>query len=195
VGPSKLCSSLPTEFSTFLEYSRSLGFQDKPDYQYIKDLFNNLSMWEGFQNTAVFDWDGTHEQPQNPASNDPAQRKCEGYVIFLSFFDFLYIYLKLCLGCAPRCVNTSLLKSSFLPNFLALFSLHSFVLSILSIQSVYCRFDENGHHTAMFVEIPFSGHEAGFAMFANKFLSQFEISSKRWDVSPSVAVAQATCFF
>ena len=103
-GPSKLCRGLPAEFSTFLEYSRSLGFQDKPSYRYIKDLFNDLSTWEGFQNTAVFDWDGTDEQPtnmqptdvqpHNPASNDPGgyaigQRKREGYVIFLSLTSYI----------------------------------------------------------------------------------------------------------
>ena len=56
-------------------------------------------MREGFQNTAVFDWDGTDEQPtdeqpHNPASNNPggyAISKCkrEGYVIFLSLTSYI----------------------------------------------------------------------------------------------------------
>lgn len=31
----ELCSSFPPEFATFLEYSRSLAYTAKPDYDYI----------------------------------------------------------------------------------------------------------------------------------------------------------------
>ena len=79
------------EFSTFLEYSQSLSFEDNPDYGYISDLFNNLSSREGFQNAAVFNWDGAdkeqHQKSADPASDDPgyaiSQRKREGCVLFL----------------------------------------------------------------------------------------------------------------
>ena len=90
-APSKLCCGLPAEFSTFLEYSQSLSFEDDPDYGYISDLFNNLSSREGFQNAAVFDWDGADKEQRqksaDPASDDPgyaiSQRKREGCVLFL----------------------------------------------------------------------------------------------------------------
>ena len=86
-----MCCGLPAEFSTFLEYSQSLSFEDNLDYGYISDLFNNLSSWEGFQNAAVFDLDGAnkeqHQKSVDLASNDPgyaiSQRKCEGCVLFL----------------------------------------------------------------------------------------------------------------
>ena len=90
-APSKLCRGLPAEFSTFLKYSQSLSFEDDPDYGYISDLFNNLSSREGFQNAAVFDWDGADKEQRqksaDPASDDPgyaiSQRKREGCVLFL----------------------------------------------------------------------------------------------------------------
>ncbi|KAF8262057.1 casein kinase 1 epsilon [Lactarius quietus] len=52
-----LCGGLPSEFSTFLEYSRSLSFNDCPDYVYIRNLFNDLLSQEGSRNDEVFDWD------------------------------------------------------------------------------------------------------------------------------------------
>jgi serine/threonine protein kinase len=55
--PSNLCHGLPAEFVTFLEYSRSLSFDEIPDYGYISDLFKSLSTWEGLENVVVFDWD------------------------------------------------------------------------------------------------------------------------------------------
>jgi hypothetical protein len=93
VASSKLCRGLPVEFSTFLEYSCPLGFEDKPDYNYIHDLFNSLSLREGLQNAVAFDWDAD-EQPQNPASNNlgdyaVGQPKHEGYAIFFFFTSYM----------------------------------------------------------------------------------------------------------
>ena len=49
VSPDVLCSSFPEEFSTFLSYSRTLRFEDKPDYAYIRQLFRDLFIREGYQ--------------------------------------------------------------------------------------------------------------------------------------------------
>ena len=51
-----LCKSFPGEFATYLNYSRSLRFEDKPDYPYLKKLFRDLFVREGFQMDYVFDW-------------------------------------------------------------------------------------------------------------------------------------------
>jgi serine/threonine protein kinase len=37
-----LCEELPPEFEAYIEYTRSLGFSEKPDYTYLKNLFINL---------------------------------------------------------------------------------------------------------------------------------------------------------
>ena len=42
ITPSTLCEGLPAEFEVFLNYARSLEFKQKPDYQYLRDLFSCL---------------------------------------------------------------------------------------------------------------------------------------------------------
>ncbi|XP_065866749.1 casein kinase 1-like protein 2 [Euphorbia lathyris] len=51
-----LCRGYPTEFSSYFHYCRSLRFDDKPDYAYLKRLFRDLFIREGFQFDYVFDW-------------------------------------------------------------------------------------------------------------------------------------------
>uniref|UniRef100_A0A453A510 non-specific serine/threonine protein kinase n=1 Tax=Aegilops tauschii subsp. strangulata TaxID=200361 RepID=A0A453A510_AEGTS len=51
-----LCRGYPTEFASYFHYCRSLRFEDTPDYQYLKRLFRDLFIREGFQFDYVFDW-------------------------------------------------------------------------------------------------------------------------------------------
>lgn len=52
-----LCDDvLPREFARYIDYSRSLGFDDRPDYAYLRGLFGRLFTAEGFQHDDVFDW-------------------------------------------------------------------------------------------------------------------------------------------
>lgn len=51
-----LCRGFPQEFSIYLNYVRSLRFDDKPDYSYLRKLFRDLFVREGFQYDYVFDW-------------------------------------------------------------------------------------------------------------------------------------------
>lgn len=51
-----LCRGYPTEFASFFHYCRSLRFDDKPDYAYLKRIFRDLFIREGFQFDYVFDW-------------------------------------------------------------------------------------------------------------------------------------------
>lgn len=46
----------PAEFSTYLNFCRSLRFDDKPDYSYLRQLFRNLFHRQGFSYDYVFDW-------------------------------------------------------------------------------------------------------------------------------------------
>uniref|UniRef100_T1IQH1 Non-specific serine/threonine protein kinase n=1 Tax=Strigamia maritima TaxID=126957 RepID=T1IQH1_STRMM len=45
-----------TEFATYLNYCRSLRFEEKPDYSYLRQLFRNLFHRQGFTYDYVFDW-------------------------------------------------------------------------------------------------------------------------------------------
>lgn len=44
------------EFSTYMNFCRSLRFDDKPDYSYLRQLFRNLFHRQGFSYDYVFDW-------------------------------------------------------------------------------------------------------------------------------------------
>ncbi|PPD99823.1 hypothetical protein GOBAR_DD03147 [Gossypium barbadense] len=51
-----LCKSYPSEFVSYFQYCRSLRFEDKPDYSYLKRLFRDLFIREGYSFDYVFDW-------------------------------------------------------------------------------------------------------------------------------------------
>ncbi|KAK4107448.1 kinase-like protein [Canariomyces notabilis] len=52
-----LCDGfLPREFATYIDYTRSLGFHDRPDYSYLRGLFRRLFHAKGFKHDNVFDW-------------------------------------------------------------------------------------------------------------------------------------------
>ena len=51
-----LCKGLPSEFETYLTYTRDLPFEDQPDYSYLRKIFCDLFIREGFRKDYVFDW-------------------------------------------------------------------------------------------------------------------------------------------
>lgn len=52
----QLSRGYASEFSAFLHYTRSLKFEDKPDYGYLRKLFREVFVREGFSYDNVFDW-------------------------------------------------------------------------------------------------------------------------------------------
>lgn len=51
-----LCEGLPGGFNSYFIYIRSLGFDDKPKYSYLRKNFDDLFVREGFDHDNVFDW-------------------------------------------------------------------------------------------------------------------------------------------
>lgn len=51
-----LCRQYAPEFATYLNYVRSLRFDDKPDYAYLRRILRELFYRKGYQNDFVFDW-------------------------------------------------------------------------------------------------------------------------------------------
>merc|ERR1712125_262528 len=51
-----LCRQYPSEFAAYLNYCRSLRFEDRPDYAYLRRLFKDVFFREGYQYDFVFDW-------------------------------------------------------------------------------------------------------------------------------------------
>ncbi|KAG5390320.1 hypothetical protein IGI04_031861 [Brassica rapa subsp. trilocularis] len=65
-----LCKSYPSEFTSYFHYCRSLRFEDKPDYSYLRRLFRDLFIREGYQLDYVFDWTNL-KYPQTGSSSRP----------------------------------------------------------------------------------------------------------------------------
>jgi casein kinase I family protein HRR25 len=74
-----LCRGFPNEFAIYLNYTRSLRFDDKPDYSYLRKIFRDLFVREGFQYDYVFDWtvykyqknaQAIAQAAQNPGEDD-----------------------------------------------------------------------------------------------------------------------------
>ena len=55
VSEEELCKGLPVEFILYLKYCKSLGFSDKPDYQYLRHLFSDLFKRLGYVDDK-YDW-------------------------------------------------------------------------------------------------------------------------------------------
>jgi len=51
-----LCKGYPVEFRSYFEYCRSLRFEDRPDYAYLKRLFKELFYRKGFSYDNMYDW-------------------------------------------------------------------------------------------------------------------------------------------
>jgi len=83
----ELCEGYPEEFGIYLNYVRKLGFEETPDYDFLRELFTKVLRNNGDVDDGVFDWnllnDGkgweasvSQHQSQIPAPRPPQ----EGYV-------------------------------------------------------------------------------------------------------------------
>lgn len=52
----ELCLGFPSEFIIFINYCRTLRFEEKPDYSYLRRLFKELLARENLVNDSLFDW-------------------------------------------------------------------------------------------------------------------------------------------
>lgn len=73
-----LCEGFPEEFNKYLSYVRNLGFEDTPDYDYLRDLFTKALQSAGEVEDGEYDWMKLNggkgwEQPQR-ASQSHAPR-------------------------------------------------------------------------------------------------------------------------
>ena len=56
INAKELCIDLPKEFEIYFNHIRSLAFNETPAYAYLRKLFRNLFVRNGFDNDNVFDW-------------------------------------------------------------------------------------------------------------------------------------------
>jgi casein kinase 1 len=52
----ELCESFPDEFNQYLSYVRNLGFEDTPDYDFLRDLFTQALKNSGEVEDGEYDW-------------------------------------------------------------------------------------------------------------------------------------------
>uniref|UniRef100_A0A7S0AS04 Casein kinase I n=1 Tax=Pyrodinium bahamense TaxID=73915 RepID=A0A7S0AS04_9DINO len=66
-----LCKDYPAEFVSYLRYCRDLRFEERPDYAYLRRLFKDLFIREGYRYDFVFDWTSLGQKaiPQRPAAS------------------------------------------------------------------------------------------------------------------------------
>ncbi|RDB25879.1 Casein kinase I 1 [Hypsizygus marmoreus] len=53
---SELCEGFPEEFAIYMNYVRKLGFEETPDYEFLRDLFTKVLKTLGEVEDGVFDW-------------------------------------------------------------------------------------------------------------------------------------------
>mmetsp|Transcript_52876 Transcript_52876/g.141624 ORF Transcript_52876/g.141624 Transcript_52876/m.141624 type:complete len:88 (-) Transcript_52876:122-385(-) len=72
-----LCKHFPCEFVTYLNYCRSLRFEDRPDYAYLRRLLKDLFFREGYQYDFVFDWTILNYQSANSSRRETGKAEEE----------------------------------------------------------------------------------------------------------------------
>jgi len=73
-----LCRGFPNEFGIFLNYTRALRFDDKPDYSYLRKLFRDLFVREGYQYDYVFDWSVQRGAQDDGSAGTSGQKAAAG---------------------------------------------------------------------------------------------------------------------
>ena len=60
-----LCQDLPQEFVTYFKYVRTLKFDETPDHDYLRKLFRDLYIREGYEDDLLYDWTVLEHQVTN----------------------------------------------------------------------------------------------------------------------------------
>jgi hypothetical protein len=56
IGVDELCNDAPREFAVYMDHVRTLKFDEKPKYAYLRKIFRDLFIRNGFEYDNVFDW-------------------------------------------------------------------------------------------------------------------------------------------
>ncbi|KAG9057488.1 casein kinase I [Serendipita sp. 407] len=73
----ELCEGFPEEFAIYLNYVRKLGFEETPDYDFLRELFLKVLKNQGEGDDGVYDWmllNGGKGWENNPTPH-PTQRR------------------------------------------------------------------------------------------------------------------------
>jgi len=73
----RLCEGQPEQILKYLTYCRNLQFEEKPDYKYLRNLFNNANGVSP-PNLNIFDWtliNDDYESRSRSTENDEKEKK------------------------------------------------------------------------------------------------------------------------
>lgn len=59
MSPKEISVGLPIEFEDLLKYARTMGFTDRPDYSFIKKMFDSV-LFRAQYADYLFDWKILH---------------------------------------------------------------------------------------------------------------------------------------
>jgi casein kinase 1 len=68
----ELCEGFPEEFAIYMNYVRKLGFEEPPDYDFLRELFTKVLKTLGEPEDGVFDWMLLNGGKGWEASNTPS---------------------------------------------------------------------------------------------------------------------------
>ena len=70
ISSNELCSGIPKEFEIFLEYVKNLKYDEKPDYNMLKDLLYKIMKDGNYKNDYIYDWTFLDDKNKNEITND-----------------------------------------------------------------------------------------------------------------------------
>ncbi len=70
-SPYELCKGFPKEYEDYVEYSRKLEYEQDPDYNYLKNLFNNFLKDD---NDNIYDWDTGNKTMNTVTTSNTSQK-------------------------------------------------------------------------------------------------------------------------
>jgi hypothetical protein len=76
VKPEELCKSLPKQMTDYMRYVKQLEFEQDPDYNYLRYLFNSiLKKINNSNDQLVFSWINLSDLPNLKNPINPATRR------------------------------------------------------------------------------------------------------------------------
>eukprot|EP00929_Paragymnodinium_shiwhaense_P091243 TRINITY_DN51263_c0_g1_i1.p1 TRINITY_DN51263_c0_g1~~TRINITY_DN51263_c0_g1_i1.p1 ORF type:complete len:377 (-),score=61.90 TRINITY_DN51263_c0_g1_i1:400-1530(-) len=91
-----LCRGYPIEFDSYFNYCRSLSFQERPNYGYLRRLMKNVGFMEGYSQDHLYDWNGyarhcdeeyNSDDTWTPHNDSGYQHNSSGYQLNDNFSD------------------------------------------------------------------------------------------------------------
>eukprot|EP00826_Nyctotherus_ovalis_P006892 TRINITY_DN11681_c0_g2_i1.p1 TRINITY_DN11681_c0_g2~~TRINITY_DN11681_c0_g2_i1.p1 ORF type:complete len:243 (+),score=40.22 TRINITY_DN11681_c0_g2_i1:445-1173(+) len=73
----ELCKGLPLEFESYLSYCRRMKFNERPDYVYIRRIFQELFIKQGYLHDGVYDWSQSDFSALKAAGGDGGKTKAK----------------------------------------------------------------------------------------------------------------------